>query len=286
MPRYRVTLAYDGTDFAGSQAQPGQRTVQGELELAIGKILGERTRATFAGRTDRGVHATGQVSAFDAPNWRWGARELMRSLNASLPRDLRVLEASETSDAFHPRFDAAWREYRYWIAPRAVNPFLGRVAWLVRADVELPLMAVAAQHVVGTHDFASFAGGGEGVPWSDRVNRARGTTRTMVRCTCRESEVNIGPGAGADRVIEIVAMADGFLPRMVRNIVGALLEVGQGRESPDWITELLGHRDRRLGSVLAPAQGLSLTAVVYGDDTRDDWRPVQPGRRGTDEGAV
>ena len=286
MSRFRLTLAYDGTDFAGSQAQPNQRTVQGELERALGQIVGERPRTTFAGRTDRGVHATGQVAAFDAPHWRWTACDLQRALNTSLPDDLRVVEAVPCDDAFHPRFDATWREYRYWIAPEVVSPFLGRYAWTPRAGIELDVMAEAAQSLLGKHDFASFAGGGEGVPWSDRATRARGTTRTILRCACREIQARFGPGAKAERVIEVAVAADGFLPRMVRNIVGALVEVGQGRQASGWIAEILGYRDRRLGSVLAPAHGLTLNAVGYGDELMDDLLPAVSERPGMHEGAV
>ena len=267
MPSFRLTLAYDGTDFAGSQAQPNQRTVQGELEHALGRILGEPTRATFAGRTDRGVHATGQVAAIRAAAWRDEPSALQRALNATLPDDLRTIDAHECDDAFNPRFDAAWRAYRYWIAPGVCSPFLGRYAWTPRSDCALDQMTAGALHLVGTHDFASFAGGGDGVPWSERAGRPRGTVRTITRCTCREINVRSGPGAVIlVRAIEIGVTADGFLPRMVRNIVGALAEVGQGRQSPDWVGETLRHRDRRLGSVMAPARGLTLSAVGYGAD--------------------
>ena len=285
MPRFRVTLAYDGTDFAGSQAQPNQRTVQGELERALAQIVGVRTRALFAGRTDRGVHATGQVAAFDMHAWRWGPADLQRSLNASLPSDLRVLAASEADAAFHPRFDAAWREYRYWVAPGALSPFLGRYAWTPRGDVAVDRMLGGATHLEGTHDFASFAGGGEGVPWSQRAMHARGATRTLFRCACREAEIRFGPGCDHQRAIEVVTTADGFLPRMVRNIVGALVEVGQGRRPPEWIADVLAYRDRRLGSVVAPAHGLALTAVGY-DEVTYDLRSAGPGQRRTDEGAT
>lgn len=284
MPRFRLTLAYDGTDFVGSQVQPNQRTVQGELERALAQIVGEPTRTTFAGRTDRGVHATGQIAAFNAPMWRWDARALQRALNGALPDDLRAKDARACDDAFHPRFDVEWREYRYWVAPGVVSPFLGRYAWTPRADVELDLMTAGALRLVGTHDFASFAGGGEGVPWSERAQRARGTTRTIFRCGCRKVAVHSGPGDRLEQVVEVDVTADGFLPRMVRNIVGALVEVGQGRQAPDWIAEVLSFRDRRLGSVLAPAHGLTLSAVGYGDDARIDWQPAMPERRDANEG--
>lgn len=272
MPSYRLTLAYDGTDFSGSQVQSNQRTVQGELERVLAGLHGDPARAVFAGRTDRGVHAVGQVVALRLPNWRGSARELQRALNAGLPADLGATEVAECDDAFNPRFDACWREYRYWIAPTVVSPFVRRYAWTPRTGVELQAMAAGAKWLVGTHDFASFAGGGEGVPWSERASRPRGTTRSVLRCECRESYVREGPGADRRvQLVEIRVAADGFLPRMVRSIAGALVEVGQGRRNPEWIDELLASRDRRLGSVVAPPHGLTLHRIGYGRDHLGDW---------------
>ena len=285
IPRFRTSLAYDGTDFAGSQLQPDQRTVQGEFERVLGQITGGRVRAIFAGRTDRGVHATGQVVAFAAPSWKASLRDLERALNAGLPDDVLAFDLRLCDDAFHPRFDAAWREYRYWVSPSADSPFLRRYAWTLRARVELDAMSEGARHLLGTHDFASFAGGGEGVPWSERAVRPRGTTRTMIRCGLREVVATMGPGVGPQQVIEFVVVADAFLPRMVRNIVGALLEVGQGRQTPDWVADTLRYRDRRLGSVLAPARGLTLSAVGYGNDPMSDVELAAHVRSGTDKGA-
>jgi tRNA pseudouridine38-40 synthase len=173
--------------------------------------------------------------------------------------------------AFNPRFDAVWREYRYWIVPGVMSPFLGRYAWLLRDGVDAARMNEAASHLLGTHDFASFAGGGEGVQWSERSTRRRGTTRTLLRCAVRRFELAPGPGrdtgAGA---LEFRIVADGFLPRMVRNITGALVEVGQGRQQPAWIGEILAAKDRRQGSVVAPAHGLTLWRVGFPGDALVD----------------
>lgn len=272
MPTYRLTLSYDGTDFAGSQVQPNQRTVQGELDRILFALAGTRVVTTFAGRTDRGVHAVGQIVAAPLPGWRASPEALRRALHAGLPDDLVVREAARCDDAFNPRFDATWREYRYWIVPGAVSPFLRRYAWMPRSLVDVDAMARGTRALLGTHDFASFASGGEGVPWSDRSSRARGTTRTVYRCECRRAIIGHGPAVDVPRdAIEIRVAADGFLPRMVRNIVGALVEVGQGRQSPDWIEEVLAARDRRHGSAVAPAQGLTLWRVGFGDDVLEDW---------------
>ncbi len=151
------------------------------------------------------------------------------------------------------------------------GPFLGRYAWSRRSEVDADAVRASAGRLVGTHNFASFAGGGEGVPWSHRATRPKGTARTIFRCDCREIQVRIGPGSDESaRVLEVRVVADGFLPQMVRNIVGALLDVGQGRRDPDWISELLTARDRRFGAATAPAHGLTLTRVGFSGELLDD----------------
>ena len=270
MHSFRLTLAYDGTDFSGSQIQPDRRTVQGELEAGLGKVFSAPVRATLAGRTDRGVHAIGQVATAGSLAWTASARELQCALNASLPDDVVATDVVACPESFHPRFDALWREYRYWIAPGLPSPFLGRYAWTPRADIETSAVQAGAKLLVGTHDFASFASGGEGVPWSWRATRPRGTIRTMFVCDCRELATSFAWNeARPTKLLEVRLVADAFLPRMVRNIVGALVEVGQGRRDPGWIAELLGARDRRLGSVVAPPRGLTLWRVGFDDDVID-----------------
>ncbi|MEZ4565157.1 MAG: tRNA pseudouridine(38-40) synthase TruA [Thermomicrobiales bacterium] len=271
MPSYRLTLSYDGTAFAGSQIQPGQRTVQGELEAALRRLGSVNAATNFAGRTDRGVHAFGQVVAVEFPEWRATAGELERALAARLPADVAARQVTVSSPAFNPRFDAVWREYRYWIAPGAMSPFLGRYAWLLRDGGDAARMNEAAASLLGTHDFASFAGGGEGVPWSERSSRPRGTIRTLLRCDVRTHEIWPGPGRDIGvAALEFRIAADGFLPRMVRNIAGALVEVGQGRREPAWIGEMLAAKDRRQGPEVAPAHGLTLWRVGYPGDALVD----------------
>lgn len=270
MQSFRLTLTYDGTDFSGSQIQPGERTVQGELETALGKLCSTAVRATFAGRTDRGVHAIGQIATARSLEWTASAEDLQSALNASLPDDLVAADVVGCPDSFHPRFDALWREYRYWIAPGLLSPFLGRYAWTPRADIDTSAVRAAASVLVGTHDFASFASGGEGVPWSSRAGRPKGTIRTLFVSDCRELATNFAwHEARSNKFIEVRVVADAFLPKMVRNIVGALVEVGQGRRDPAWISELLAARDRRLGSAVAPPQGLTLWRVGFDGDVID-----------------
>jgi tRNA pseudouridine38-40 synthase len=277
MPSFRCTLAYDGTQLCGSQAQPGQRTVQGELERALGTLVPGAVSSIFAGRTDRGVHSVGQVAALRLSAWRATAEDLERAVNARLPRDIAASNVAQCHDDFNPRYDAIWREYRYYIAPGVASPFLGRYAWATRAPVDAKAVDAAARRLIGTHDFAAFASGGEGVPWSERARRPRGATRTILRCACRRMFVSGGPwGDLRAETLEIRVAADGFLPRMVRNIVGALVEIGQGRQREDWIDGMLAARDRRLGPVSAPSHGLTLWRVGFGGDELDDWEISAP----------
>ena len=264
MPSFRLTLAYDGTDFSGSQVQPSSRTVQGELERSLEALAGAPLRTTFGGRTDRGVHAAGQIAAASLPGWRGSCHDLQRALNAKLPRDIVATDVDTCDPAFNPRFDALWREYRYWLAPSIESPFLRRYAWTPGADVDVTAMVVGSRWLVGTHDFASFASGGDGVPWSERAKRPRGTIRQVFRCDCREIAVRSSPGDEQNlRVIEFIVTADAFLPRMVRNFVGALVEVGRGRREAEWVGAVREKRDRRQGSVVAPPQGLTLHKIGY-----------------------
>jgi tRNA pseudouridine38-40 synthase len=271
MPNFRLTLAYDGTDFAGSQIQPNQRTVQGELEGVLGVIVGTPVRAIFAGRTDRGVHAVGQVAAIKLAAWEATPLDLQNALNARLPVDVGATEAITCGNSFNPRYDARWREYRYWIASGAISPFLARYAWMRRTQLDVEAVRTGARQLVGTHNFAAFAGAGEGVPWSARAAMSRGATRTMLHCDCQEVRPRIAPGSNQRAaVLEVRIVADGFLPHMVRNIVGALLQVGQNQRQPDWIGELLAGRDRRSCPAAAPPQGLTLLRIGFAGDELDD----------------
>jgi len=272
MPTYRLQLAYDGTEFAGSQAQPGLRTVQGELERALASLGNDRVRTTFAGRTDRGAHAIGQVVATSLARWRESPEDLQRALGARLPDDLSAMAIQNCEPQFHPRFDAKWREYRYRVAFGIADPFTARYAHVLRSPLELSATAGAAHRLVGRHDFATFASGGQGVPASRRVAKRRGTTRSVFCCECREVALNTVASTGdPTRLFELRVVADGFLPQMVRNIAGALIEIGQGRRGSDWIDELVSSHDRRVGPSPAPARGLTLWRVGFGNDAIGDW---------------
>ena len=243
----RAVVEYDGTDFAGSQYQPNARTVQGELEGALGRLTGEAVRARFAGRTDAGVHARGQVVRFcvsadgRAAGLGWG--ELARRLNATLPRDLAVRRLRAARAQFDPRRDATARVYRYRIVTGGSRRPLQRFETLELSErLDADAMQAAADRLVGEHDFAAFG--------SD----PRGRTRRHVRSlrVVRRGDL-----------IEVTVVADAFLRRMVRSIVAVLLQVGRGRLAADNVRELLGTRERALHGRAAPARGLTLERVIY-----------------------
>lgn len=267
--RLKLTLGYDGTGFWGSQRQANARTVQEELERALERLGGEPVRAGLAGRTDRGVHAVGQVAHCADVRAETPEAEIRKALNRLLPDDVAVSSLIRVDPGFHSRFDAVWREYRYRIWIGGKQPLLDRYAWLRRADLDRERMSQAASMLNGTHDLAAFTGGGEGVPWSTRATAPRGTVRTILHCGVRE----VGPWWGAipepGYGLEVRIVADGFLPQLVRAVTGALVAVGQGDRDPEWFNELLDVADRRAGPAVAPAHGLILWRVGYGSDVPD-----------------
>jgi tRNA pseudouridine38-40 synthase len=267
--KLKLTIGYDGADFVGSQRQANVRTVQGDLERACEILADQPVAVTLAGRTDRGVHAVGQVAA--CMDMRPGMKvgRIQSALNRILPDDVGVSHVVRVEDGFHPRFDATWREYRYRLLVGSKQPLAGRQAWVRRQELDASMMSVAASSLCGTHDMASFTGGGEGVPWSKRSQAKRGTTRTISHCSVRRTDGWWGTVPGSGYGLEVRVVADGFLPQMVRTIVGGLVTIGQGDEEPTWFPDLLATADRRRGPVLAPAHGLILWRVGYGNDVPD-----------------
>lgn len=270
MSRLVMTINYDGSGFAGSQAQPRMRTVQGELERSLATLKFADERTVFAGRTDRGVHAAGQIVACGdrRPDLR---NEPMRSaLNALLPDDIAVELVERRADEFQPRFDARWREYRYRVWSGERTPLARTFVWRRKGRLDGKAMALAAHRFVGTRDFASVAGGGDGVPWSVARARTRGTTRTVHSCNCQPIAPWWGASRDLGRLYEIQVVADGFLPRMVRNIVAIIVRAGHGEMTIDAIDALLLARDRRVAGATAPAHGLTLWQVGY-----TAWAPTE-----------
>jgi len=246
--RYRATVEYDGTDFAGFQAQrSGTRTVQGELEAALARLGdGGRRRVDGAGRTDSGVHATGQVIAF---NWtgRLSGSSLESALNGVLPPDVAIRDLRSVPEGFHPRHAARYREYRYtvWNGPR--SPLRERTALGVRVPLDAVAMERAGSAFVGRHDFSPFGAG------------YRQPVRTVHAVRVRRR----------GRVVTIDVRADAFLRGMVRRMVALLLEVGAGKLNEGAVVEVLTARRPALHGAAAPANGLCLRRVAFGRRVED-----------------
>lgn len=257
----KLTTAYDGTGFWGSQQQAGVRTVQGELDAALSRLGGAPVTTQFSGRTDRGVHAIGQVVSCADIRPELDDERLVRAIEAHLPDDLGIVSVERKTGRFHARFDAAWREYRYRIWSGSSQPLVGRQVWRRRTPLDADAMAGAATCLIGTHDLATFTGGGDGVPWSTRE-----TTRTIMECAVRRADPWWGLVPFAGTGVEIRIVANGFLPQLVRNVVGALVAIGSGTQPPTWISDLLDAADRRHGPAAAPPNGLILWRVGYGDE--------------------
>lgn len=250
MPHYRVTLAYDGTDFAGWQAQAEDRgrTVQGVLEDALHRLCGgapeAKVRVVAAGRTDAGVHALGQVACFRLHR-EWAPLDLVRALNGLLPADVRALEAAPTDDGFHARRSALSKVYRYTLDTVPVQlPTRRRYAAHAPFVLDRAKVKAAAELFLGRHDFASLASAGGSV---------KTTERTVLRSEVRWEDTTL--------VYEVEA--DGFLRKMVRSMVGALLAAGRGTHDLAALKGALGARDRRVWPPPAEARGLILVCVKY-----------------------
>lgn len=246
--RYRATVEYDGTDLAGFQLQPDARTVQGELEAALARLAGgERIAIDGAGRTDAGVHATGQVIAFTYAG-RLTAPELQRALDALLPDDIAIRDVRRAPAGFHPRYAARYRDYRYtvWNGPR--SPLRERTALGVRVPLDIAAMSEAATALIGRHDFSAFGG-------ADRH-----PVRTVHAIRIRRE----------GRLVTIDVRADAFLRGMVRRIVAVLLEVGRGKMDGTEVRAALAAGTPALDGASAPAKGLCLRRVVMGRRPTDD----------------
>ena len=243
MRRIALLVAYDGTDFQGFAKQRSARTVQGSLEEKLQVLLRTPIAITGAGRTDAGVHASGQVVSFDAaegidPEW------VMLRLNKWLAPEVSVRAAAVAPDGFDPRFSATGREYEYRVYRAATpDPFLDRFAVWIAGPLVIQAMRNGARAMVGEHDFSSFC----------RANPSRSPVRTVraVRIV-----------TGTDQLTFHVA-ADSFCQQMVRSMVGTLLEVGQGKRDPESVERALAARDRAAAGALAPARGLHLVHVRY-----------------------
>jgi tRNA pseudouridine38-40 synthase len=258
--RIAVLLEYDGTAYRGSQYQENGPSIQAELEASIQQLTGANVRAAFAGRTDAGVHALGQVAAFDIES-NLRPDEFVRGLNHFLPDDIAVRSARDAEPSFDPRRDARNRVYRYAIETGPVrSPLRRNRAWHVGRPLDVPAMAGAAQALEGTHDFAAFAGAYEG-----------STRRTLRRCEVRDN------GCGR---IALTMEAEAFLPHQVRRTAGPLVEVGLGRMILDDVVALRDGAAPSSAQPAAPACGLYLVRVEYGEFAFDAPAEVGNGQDG------
>ncbi|MCK5149182.1 tRNA pseudouridine(38-40) synthase TruA [bacterium] len=243
MPRVlKILIEYDGTQFAGWQVQPGQRTIQGEIESALFKLTGESIRIVASGRTDAGVHATAQAASFNTESL-LETDVFVRGLNGSLPFDIRILSAEEMYEGFNARFDAVRRIYRYTLSKR--SQAIGRhYAWYPRCNYDLSLMKEAAKSLIGEHDFQTFAKSGD-------VNDDYHSI--VYRIDWQETDSSV--------IFEIEAIR--YFHNMIRIIIGTLIDVGRGRMSVEEFTALLDSKDRRKAGITAPAHGLNLYKIIY-----------------------
>lgn len=246
MPKLAMLLEYNGSGFKGWQVQPGQRTVQGELELMISKVLRHNVRLTTSGRTDSGVHARGQVASFETPHANLDLAKLQRSVSAMLRGELAVLRINYVADEFHPRKGVEEKRYRYTLERRSVPPVLdaGRV-WHVYDVIDVGLFSQQASYLIGTHDFTTFRAAGCNIASS---------VKDIYRVSVEE--------LGSKLIFTIVG--SGFLKHMVRIIVGTLVDIARGA-LPASIPDLLRWQDRTKAGITAPAHGLEMIGVRYAE---------------------
>jgi tRNA pseudouridine38-40 synthase len=251
--RFKLTIAYDGTSYAGWQMQKTGVGVQQVIEEALGRLFPNVGRVHSSSRTDTGVHAMGMVAHVDVPRgeFRMEIRKLALAINAHLPEDIRVVAVSRTRPEFHARFDAVGKHYRYSVWNHvSMNPLLRRQAWHVPVALDLEAMRAACLTFVGCHDFRSFA--------AAHRYAVESTVRTVSRCEVRRS----------GNLYVFVIEGDGFLYKMCRGIVGTLVQVGQGKIAARELSRILERRDRRVAGMTAPAHGLVLWRVKYGGRDR------------------
>lgn len=250
--KFKLTIAYDGTNYEGWQVQKVGTGVQQKVEEAFQVIFPAVRRIHSSSRTDTGVHARGMVAHVEIPraDFRMPLRKLPLALNANLPPDIRVVRAVRAPRKFHARFDARGKQYRYQVWNHAVmNPLLNRTAWHVPQTLDLPAMRLATKSFTGRRDWKSLA--------NNRDYEMENTVRTLHRCDLRKS----------GELLTFTIEGDGFLYKMCRNIVGMVVQVGQGKLTPEEVEQRLAACDRRAGGVAAPAKGLVLWKVFYGRKT-------------------
>ncbi len=242
MPRYKILIEYDGTDYSGWQRQPNSCTVEEEIETALSQILQEPIDIKGQGRTDSGVHAEGQVAHFNFPE-KLDEAELLYALLGVLPRDIAVYHLEQVSADFHARFHATSRRYRYQVITRP-SPLQHRHALMVLNDLDVDAMKVCAEQILGIHDFESFT--------------KSGPDQEHTECDVMNSKFE---QQGIMLIYHIEA--NRFLRHMVRRLVGTMLQVGKGKQNVAYFKELLNNPQQDIGGHGAPAKGLILEKVGY-----------------------
>jgi tRNA pseudouridine38-40 synthase len=249
--KFKLIIAYDGSQYQGWQVQKIGTGIQEKLEQALAKLSPARPRVHSSSRTDTGVHALAMVAHVELPrkHFKMPGRKLALALNAWLPEDIRVLSATRVHGDFHARFDATGKQYRYfiWNHP-AMNPLIRTTAWHVPRALDVRQLRAAGQVFVGRHDFQSFT--------SNPGYERKSTVRTVTRCDVRRS----------GRLLTVIIEGDGFLYKMCRGIVGTLVQAGLGKFQVEEIKKMLLKKDRRLAGMTAPAHGLVLWKVFYGKE--------------------
>jgi tRNA pseudouridine38-40 synthase len=247
--KFKLTIAFDGTHYAGWQAQKTGVGVQQRIEEALSNLFPGKavSRLHSSSRTDSGVHALGMVAQVEIPGCRMPPSKLALAVNAHLPPDARIMAAARCRADFDARFDAKGKQYRYFVwNAAAMNPLMRSQAWHLARPLDLASMRAAAKFFVGRHDFKSLAG--------TRNYEMKTTERTLRRCDIKRS----GPR------LTFIIEGDGFLYKMCRGIVGTLVQAGQGKIAPEEIPDILRRKDRRAAGMTAPAHGLVLWKVFYG----------------------
>jgi len=242
--RYKVTFSYDGTKYNGYQVQPNLRTIQGELEKAVSYLNGQtKTEVTASGRTDKGVHALGQVAHFDL-NIEIPLDKIKRGLNSNLPEDIHIVCVKKVSSNFHARYSSKKKEYVYKINLGEYNPIMRNYVYQYNKSLDIENMKEAIKLLEGKHDFTSFVSSED-----ERENKTRTIYKTDIKVK--------------KDILEISFQADGFMKYQVRNMVGLLLAVGSGKKQVEDVNKIIEAKDRTKSVKTAPAEGLYLKKVWY-----------------------
>lgn len=264
-----LTISYDGTHYVGWQVQPNGVSIKSTIEDAICKLTGASTNLLTAGRTDSGVHAIGQVASFQTES-KIPCNKIQTGLQTFLPNDIVIRDVKEVPLEFHATYSAKRKRYRYLIHnSKTINPFVRRYAWRYSGDIDTEAMHRAAQQLLGTHDFRSFESHYPNKSTSVRTIEEVTVNRYSHWAAWSQTESLAIPPTPDGEFIWIETVADGFLYNMVRAIVGTLLAVGRGKKEEEDIPQILQAMDRAQAGETAPACGLYLVHVDYGEETEN-----------------